>query len=53
MVEINKVLATKLKEIKKFFLRTYSGFYCALCDADSHYFFNFEKKTVKMSDKFC
>jgi hypothetical protein len=52
-----KDLALRLKnaiaEMHKFFVASYSGFYCSLCDATNHKFFRNETKEVVYSMKFC
>lgn len=36
-----------------FFKKTYQGFYCSLCDAEMHQFFDVNNKTLIYSEKFC
>lgn len=38
---------------ERFFQKTYEGFYCAICDAESHVFFDEGNQTVFFSEKFC
>ena len=42
-----------MKRMHEFFVTTYSGVGCLLCNADSHKFFDGPKKTVTVSDHFC
>lgn len=47
-----KVL-TELRHLHEFFDMTYKGFYCSVCDAHKHQFFNIELKTIVYNEEFC
>ena len=42
-----------MKKMDAFFYDTYKGFYCTICDAGSHKYFNLDKNEVVFSEKFC
>lgn len=46
-------LKNALDEMHKFFIASYSGFYCALCDATNHQFFKTESNQIVYSKMFC
>lgn len=52
-----KDMALRLKgalvSMHEFFERTYSGFYCSLCDAENHKFIRKETSEVIYSERFC
>lgn len=39
--------------MEDFFYNTYKGFYCTLCDYESHKFIDTENSKVTFSEKFC
>lgn len=42
-----------VSRLQEFFRKSHGGFYCSLCDASSHDFFNATAKTVTYSAGFC
>lgn len=42
-----------LGRLQEFFRKSYGGFYCSLCDSNSHSFFNATSKNVTYSSGFC
>lgn len=54
--EVGKIapqIRLNLRKQKLFFVETYQGFYCTICNYHNHQYFNLEKQTVKFSEKFC
>lgn len=54
--EVNQVevqVLKNLEEMKKFFVTSYKGFYCAICNHDNHRFFKKDAQTIVFSEKFC
>ena len=42
-----------LYKMEEFFTNTYQGFYCAICNAENHKYFDADKYTISFSEKFC
>ena len=42
-----------LKRQNEFFIKTYSGVYCSICDAESHKYFSVSQKKIFFSEKYC
>lgn len=51
--KISSKIRENLNNMEKFFVDTYQGFYCAICDHENHQYFNFDKKEITYSEKFC
>lgn len=51
--EISSKLKNALENMHQFFENSYQGFYCTLCDAVSHQYFNSTLSKVTFSQKFC
>ena len=60
----NKLLEVKASDIRhevlnaldrtsKFLFRSRQGFYCSLCDADSHHFYDQENEEISVNYQFC
>ena len=41
------------QKMKKFFLKSYEGFYCAICDHKNHLLFDMDERAVYYSINFC
>ena len=42
-----------LENLHNFFMKTYEGIYCTLCNAENHKFFDVQNKKIRFSNKFC
>lgn len=42
-----------LQKLSEFFEKTYSGFYCTICNFDNHKYFDATTQTIFYSEKFC
>lgn len=51
--EITPKLKDTIANMHEFFKNTYKGFYCTLCDASVHKYFNLPAGKVTFSQKFC
>jgi hypothetical protein len=51
--QVEKKIIENLENLKKFFILSYKGFYCTICNHDNHRFFKKESSTVIFSEKFC
>lgn len=51
--QVEKKIIENLENLKKFFILSYKGFYCTICNHDNHRFFKKEANTVIFSEKFC
>lgn len=51
--EVTPKLEETLELLEDFFLNTYKGFYCTLCDATSQSFIDIQKRRMIYSEKFC
>ena len=51
--ELVKKVRSNLESMKNFFLTSFKGFYCAVCNFDNHKFFDLEEKILKVDDNFC
>lgn len=51
--EVQQKMLDNLEQMKQFFVKTYKGFYCAICNHDNHKFFKKDSMTVVFSEKFC
>jgi hypothetical protein len=51
--QVEKKILENLENLKKFFIQSYKGFYCTICNHDNHRFFKKEANTVLFSEKFC
>ena len=54
--EVEEVLAqikVNLRKMEDFFVDTYRGFYCSICNHDNHKFIQMDKGVVNFSEKFC
>ena len=43
----------ELRHLHDFFKMSYKGFYCSVCDANKHEFFNIELKQIIYNEEFC
>lgn len=39
--------------MEDFFVKSYSGLYCALCDSKTHQFVDLENQTISLSKDYC
>ena len=46
-------IETAFRHLHDFFEMSYKGFYCSLCDAEKHQFFDLENKKIIFGEKFC
>lgn len=51
--DISLRLKNAIADMHKFFVASYSGFYCSLCDASTHKYFRNDTKEIVYSLKFC
>ena len=51
--EVRDQVLKNLLQAKQFFLQTYSGFYCTICNYENHRFFDPATKTITFSQGFC
>ena len=51
--ELEQKIRENFRQMEQFFMESYQGFYCSICNYDNHQFINKEKATVTMSSKFC
>ena len=51
--EVKQQIFQNLIQSKEFFVKTYRGFYCTLCNYENHRFFDPTLKTVTFSQSFC
>lgn len=51
--KIIPLIKTKIEQMNDFFMESYQGLFCALCDAKSHTLIDTEKKTITFGEKFC
>ena len=51
--ELIKQIKGNLEAMRKFFVTSFKGFYCGICNYDNHKFFDLEEKKVKVDDNFC
>ena len=51
--ELQHKIRSNLNNLKSFFEKSFKGFYCAVCNADNHKFFNLEEKILRVDDNFC
>ena len=51
--KIKEQVVQNLMQMKSFFIETYKGFYCSICNYENHRFFDPVKKTINFSEKFC
>lgn len=51
--DISLRLKTVLNKMHEFFEKSYSGFYCMICDAENHKYFQIEDNKLIYSEKFC
>ena len=51
--EVKDQAIQNLLEAKEFFLDTYKGFYCTLCDYENHRFFDPLAKSITFKQEFC
>ena len=42
-----------IKRYEEFFLKIYNGFYCALCDSESHHYINLKNRTIRYTHETC
>lgn len=50
---VSSKLKDSISNMHDFFMNTYRGFYCTLCDGSSQRYFNLRAKKVLFSQKFC
>lgn len=53
ITEVKDQAIRNLLEAKQFFLDTYKGFYCTLCDYENHRFFDPLAKSITFKQDFC
>ena len=51
--ELIKQIRSNLESLRKFFITSYKGFYCGICNYDNHKYFDLEDKVMKVDDNFC
>lgn len=54
--EVEEILAqikVNLRKMEDFFVASYQGFYCSICNHDNHKFIDLDKGVVNFSEKFC
>jgi hypothetical protein len=51
--QVEKKIIENLENLKKFFILSYKGFYCTICNHDNHRFFKKDSSTLIFSEKFC
>ena len=47
------IIKNKINQMNDFFMESYQGLFCALCDAKSHSLIDTEKKSITFGEKFC
>ena len=53
LASIVPVIKKSITEMHEFFIESYKGVYCSLCDANNQGFFDADKKSAILSEKFC
>lgn len=53
IAKLSPKIHDNLGRLQEFFRKSYGGFYCSLCDSNSHSFFNATSKNVTFSSGFC
>lgn len=51
--KISRKIVENLDKYEEFFIESYGGFYCSICDNENQPFFDVKRKEVHFSEKFC